>query len=112
MIGLNRHNGRAVSGDDHLVQSGQDVLTTPKGTRVMRRAYGSDLPAIIDQPVNGETFVDLVQATAEALDEWEPRLELERITLEAAQPGRVEIVLIGTVDHGAIELPITVGAAP
>ena len=93
MSGMNRHTGLAVEGSAHLSQSILDILTTPKGTRVMRRDYGSDLPNIIDQPINGETLIDIYQATAEALDEWEPRLELARVQLAAAEAGRIEIDL-------------------
>jgi len=93
MSGMNRHTGLAVEGSAHLSQSILDILTTPKGTRVMRRDYGSDLPNIIDQPINGETLVDIYQATAEALDEWEPRLELARVQLAHAEAGRIEIEL-------------------
>lgn len=95
MIGLNRHTGRAVAGDAHLSQSIVDILTTPKGTRVMRRAYGSDLPNIIDQPLNGETLVDAYMAVAEALDAWEPRIDLAQIALTDAAPGRAVFDLMG-----------------
>ena len=74
--GMNRHTGEAISGDAHLAQSILDILTTPVGTRVMLRDYGSDLPAILDQPMNGEMLVDAYLAAAEALDRWEPRIEL------------------------------------
>lgn len=90
MSGINRHTGRKIEGDAHLIQSVQDILTTPKGTRLMRRAYGSDLPDIIDQPLNGETMVDAYMAVAEALDLWEPRLNVVRVQLVATGPGYAE----------------------
>ena len=110
-MGLNRHTGRPLTGDAHLAQSIQDILTTPKGSRVMRRAYGSDLPDIIDQPINGETFVDVVQATAEALDVWEPRLTLERVQMGAAQAGQMEITLTGSFEETTTTLSVTLGDA-
>ena len=57
MSGLNRHTGRAVEGLAHLSQSIADILTTPIGTRVMRRDYGSELPFLLDQPTNGITQI-------------------------------------------------------
>jgi len=72
MIGMNRHTGRKIEGAAHLAQSIHDILTTPKGSLVMLRDYGSDLPDVIDQPLNGETMIDAYLATAEALDLWEP----------------------------------------
>ena len=88
MTGMDRHSGRCLSGDAHLAQSITDILTTPKGSLVMERDYGSDLPGILDAPLNGETVVDAYMAIAEALDLWEPRVRLGRIALVAAEPGR------------------------
>ena len=34
---MNRNTGRAVAGLEHLRQSVADILTTPVGSRVMRR---------------------------------------------------------------------------
>lgn len=112
MAGMNRHTGRAWSGDAHLAQSILDILTTPKGSLVMLRDYGSDLPDIIDQPLNGETMIDAYQATAEALDLWEPRIDLARIELVDARAGYAAFELTDA-DGNVIPLPIdlTGGAA-
>lgn len=110
MIGLNRHTGRAIAEDGHLAQSITDILTTPKGSRVMRRAYGSDLPNLIDAPINGETLVDLYLATAEALDEWEPRLDLARVQVADAEAGRVELTLTDR-DGGVLPIQLTRGGS-
>lgn len=110
MSGLDRDTGRLMGADAHLVQSIADILSTPRGTRVMRREYGSDLPALVDSPINGETLVDVYQATAEALDRWEPRFRLRRVETLAAGSGRLSIALFGDVDHGAISLTVEVTA--
>lgn len=41
MRGMNSETGKTISGIEHLKQSIVDILTTPVGTRVMRRDYGS-----------------------------------------------------------------------
>jgi phage baseplate assembly protein W len=105
MSGMDRHTGRQLIGDAHLAQSIHDILTTPKGTRVMRRSYGSDLPNIIDQPLNGETMIDAYMATAEALDLWEPRVELARIELVGAGAGYAEFLL---TDANGREIPMPI----
>lgn len=110
MSGLDRNTGLLMEADAHLGQSIADILSTPIGTRVMRRDYGSDLPALIDAPANGETMVDIWQATAEALDRWEPRFRLRRVETTAAEAGRIEIQLTGEVEHGAITLNVEVTA--
>jgi phage baseplate assembly protein W len=92
---MSGENGREIDGARHLFQSIRDILTTPIGTRVHRRDYGSDLPRLVDRPVNEALLVDIYAATAAALDRWEPRLELREIKIESASPGRVELSLEG-----------------
>lgn len=79
---MDRTTGKPLAGLDHLRQSIGDILTTPIGSRVMRRDYGSLLPELIDQPLNSATTVQLYAATAAALMRWEPRLRLSRVSLE------------------------------
>jgi len=95
MIGIDNQTGKALAGLDHLKQSIRDILTTPLGTRVMRRDYGSRLFELIDAPMAGIT-IDIVAAVGEALDRWEPRFRLERVTLDAAdETGRLALTLTG-----------------
>lgn len=95
MKGTNAATGKALEGIDHLRQSIRDILTTPKGERVMRRDYGSDLPRLVDAPMNRETLLDLYAATAEAIDLWEPRFRMEKVNAVSARPGRIELELTG-----------------
>jgi len=81
MNGINKNTGKPLAGIDHLRQSIIDILTTPRGTRVMRRQYGSKLFELIDAPLNSDTVLFLYAAIAEALDKWEPRLKLKRIEI-------------------------------
>lgn len=95
MNGINAETGKRLSGLDHLRQSIRDILATPKGSRVMRREYGSDLFKIIDRPVNDFFPIEVFRASGEALSRWEPRLELTRVRLESAEQGRVVIGIEG-----------------
>lgn len=96
MSGLNQRTGRAVDGVEHLRQSVADILTTPIGSRIARRTYGSLLPELIDQPDNGATRVRIFAATAGALMRWEPRLKVSRIRLaQGDRPGQVVVELEG-----------------
>lgn len=96
MRGMAAATGRAAEGLEHLQQSIADILTTPIGTRVMRRDYGSLLPELVDQPFNGATRVRLYGATASALMRWEPRLRLTHISIAPAQdPGRFVLDIEG-----------------
>jgi phage baseplate assembly protein W len=61
----------------------------------MRRGYGSDVPGLIDAPLNGQTLVRVYAAIAEALDRWEPRVTLERIEIGTVTEAGVEVRLSG-----------------
>ena len=90
MRGMSAIDGRVLEGADHLSQSIADILTTPIGSRVMRRDYGSLLPELIDAPFNGVHRLMLFGAIATALMRWEPRIELKQVQVAAlsqAPPG-------------------------
>lgn len=82
MIGTDAATGKPLDGLAHLRQSIADILTTPLGSRVMRRTYGSLLMQLIDAPFTGATAVRLYASVAEALMRWEPRIRVRRIALE------------------------------
>lgn len=111
MIGMSRHTGLAIDGDAHLAQSITDILTTPIGTRVMRRHYGSELPQLLDAPMNGETLVDVFAAVADALDRWEPRLRLKRVEVTSAVSGSLELLLEGETLSGAVTVTTSAGGS-
>lgn len=91
MAGMDRISGKHLSGIDHVRQSVVDILTTPIGSRVLRREYGSRLFELIDAPSNNATLVDIYSAVAQALARWEPRLQLERVALNGITPGVVSL---------------------
>lgn len=89
MAGLSRSNFEVLGGWQHVWQSILDIMTTPIGTRVMRRDYGSEIPNLIDRPGTQDRVVDVAMALAEALEKWEPRFVLDRISLDQAGPDGV-----------------------
>ena len=95
MLGMNAHTGQSLSGLDHRRQSIADILSTPLNTRVMRRDYGSRLPALVDNPMTPRLAMDLYSATAEALARWEPRFKLTRVRIASATVGQVVLDLEG-----------------
>lgn len=95
MKGTDATTGKPLDGLAHLQQSIKDILTTPVGTRVMRRDYGSRLPRLVDAPMNRATLIDLYAATAEALLTWEPRFSVQQVVAVSAAPGRVELMVTG-----------------
>jgi uncharacterized protein len=94
--GMSRETGKPLDGLAHLGQSVRDILSTPLGTRVMRRDYGSNLPDLVDRPMEPSLLVDIYAATVEALARWEPRLKVTRVSATAATAeGRMTIDLYG-----------------
>ncbi len=97
MRGINRTDGTALEGKAHLKQSLEVLLTTRVGTRVMRRNYGSDLPDLVDAPLNADTLVDLYAATAGAIAKWEPRFSLQSVSnsVSTSTPHKIALDLTG-----------------
>lgn len=96
MNGMDARTGKPLDGAAHIAQSIGDILSTPLGSRVMRRDYGSLLFELIDKPINGAMRMLLQAATAIALDRWEPRIRLTRVTLDGEpQDGNLIIRIEG-----------------
>ena len=68
MIGMSNKNGGYLNDLEHLKQSIIDILTTPIGSRVICRDYGSNLFQLIDMPINRELFSRIYAAVADAID--------------------------------------------
>lgn len=81
MQGMNAKTGEIISGMDHLEQSIRDILTTPLGSRVMRRDYGSRLFDLLDRPMGPELVADLQAAVVLAISMQETRIRLTRVTI-------------------------------
>ncbi|MDQ0250956.1 phage baseplate assembly protein W [Sphingomonas kyeonggiensis] len=102
---MDRETGKRLSGLEHLAQSITDILTTPIGSRLMRRDYGSAVFELIDQAMNALGRLRLIAAIADAIRRWEPRIRLTRVTLtgEAAEfaGGRFGVDLEGELTEAA-----------
>ncbi len=92
-LGMNAATGERLDGLDHLRQSIRDILTTRVGTRVMRRDYGSDVPNLVDRPIDDSLRVDIYAAVAQALATWEPRLDVLTMDVLSRGEGVVELSL-------------------
>lgn len=108
---MDRTTGERMGAIEHLRQSVADILATPLGSRVMRRNYGSLVPALIDQPDNLATQTRVYAAIVSALMRWEPRLRIEKIAMarKPERPGAVDIEITGSYvsDFGRAPAPIT-----
>lgn len=111
MTGMNATTGRRLEGLEHIRQSVRDILTTPIGSRVMRREYGSLLPELIDRPLTDALMLQAYAATVMALIRWEPRVRVTAIrrSVSGSHPGRATLEIDGQTRGGepiTLEVPV------
>ena len=105
---INKQTGLNTSPLEHVQQSLGDILSTPIGSRLMRRDYGSELFELIDAAHNATNRVRLYAAVATAIYRWEPRVQLLQVQLvDADTHGRVVFELSGTALLGGQTYTLT-----
>lgn len=109
MTGMSAHTGRHLELDAHIRQSVRDILTTPIGSRVMRREYGSLLPELVDQPLNNATLLRVYAAAAIAIMRWETRIRLQRISVSTLGQGELVVDLDFTQGRQGQRLSVPLG---
>lgn len=101
--GLSSKTGKTLNDDEHISACMENILTTPKGSRIARREYGSDLPDMIDKPLNGKTRMQCMAASVIALTRWEPRVEISKVQMQVGtgeKAGALAIEVSGTKRDG------------
>jgi len=110
MRGLDRNTGAVIDDEAaHVRQSIGDILTTPVGTRLMRRDYGSVIPDLIDAPLNPATVLRLYAATAAAVMKWEPRLKISGIRLSHDAPAGALVEVSGRLNNSNLTTRTRIG---
>ena len=92
-MSMSRTAGTSLARRDSIAQSIGDIVMTPIGTRLMRRDYGSIVPFLIDQPLNGMTQLRIASAIVDALARWESRVTISRIENITQQGSRLQLQL-------------------
>ncbi|BBG31328.1 GPW/gp25 family protein [Zymobacter palmae] len=92
-MSMSKASGKALARRDSITQSIGDIVMTPIGTRLMRRDYGSIVPFLIDQPLNGLTQLRVASAIVDALARWESRVEISRIESLEQQGAHLQLQL-------------------
>lgn len=107
---FSRKNGQPLSEIEHIFQSIEMILSTPIGSRVMRRNFGSHLPRILGRPLNPSTITAIYAAANEAITTWEPRAEVvaTQIDLEKAKAGIVNLRVILRVEGETVESDVSI----
>jgi uncharacterized protein len=95
--GLNGVTGGLLTDWEHVQQSVAKILTTPIGSRVMRRDFGSNLYDLIDAKIIRQNVLAVYAASAVAINKWEPRFRITRARVDDVTPaGVLTLVLFGT----------------
>ncbi len=102
--------GRVVTGVDDVDQCIAIILTTPKGTDVLRPSFGTDLWKYIDAPIN-QAGPAVVREVTQSITQWEPRVKVLSVTTTplagvATQSGaHVEITVAWQLNLGGAPGP-------
>jgi len=94
-MGMNAADGRWLKRPDHISQSLGKILATPIGSRVMRRDFGSLIPALIDQPLNAATILRTYSAAVVAIQQWEPRIKITEVRRAVTTDGKFALEIHG-----------------
>ena len=102
--------GKVVKGVDDVDQCIAIILTTPKGTDVLRPTFGTDLWKYIDAPIS-QAGPAVVREVTQSITQWEPRVKVLSVTTTplsgiVTQPGaHVEITVAWQLNLGGAPSP-------
>lgn len=111
---ISRNDGAVLNDIEQIYQSIEDILTTPIGTRLMMREYGSLLADLIDQPTSDVILLQMYSAIYTALFIWEDRVSIERVQVHHVDKGGMtvdlEVVLNKIQQKTNLQIPLKLGA--
>jgi phage baseplate assembly protein W len=114
MQGMDRNTGKPLAGMAHLRQSIQDILTTTAsgggsvGERLICRAYGAKVFNYVDQPLNDSLTLEIMAAVANALHDFEPRIQLTKVGVHKSEAGHLTLQLEGIYANQAFAEVLTI----
>lgn len=83
---INRNGGvRLVTGVEEIDAAIRMILSTVPGERVMRPEFGCAMWEMLFAPLTASTLGLIEQNVREALERWEPRIELRTVNTSAEQ---------------------------
>src|SRR5580704_16426948 len=102
--------GNVVAGVGDVNQCIAIILTTPKGTDVLRPTFGTDLWKYIDAPIS-QAGPAIVREVTQSITQWEPRVKVLSVMTTplsgiVTQPGaHVEITVGWQLNVGGAQSP-------
>lgn len=114
MRGMHRDTGKFIQDLAHLRQSIEIILNTPLGSRVMLPEFGSEVIDLIDAPMTPPNRLRLYSAVIDAIERWEPRIDIQNVRVEnVTEQGVIEISIRGIYDEREVILEdLALGVIP
>lgn len=78
---ISRRTGSNISEVEHIYQSINMILTTPIGSRVMRRDFGSNIYKLVDRGISPSVITAIYAEIHQSLSTWEPRIRVISTTI-------------------------------
>ena len=101
-----------VGGVEDIDRSLRAIVSTAPGERVMRPNFGCRIWDLLFAPVDENATGLMAHAVRDAVAQWEPRVELEDVSVTAGAPGVVHIDIAYRVrvtnDHRNLVFPFYV----
>lgn len=112
---INKNNGQSITSEQESInQSLQDITTTPIGSRIMRREYGSLVFELLDQPINDSLVLKCYSALYTAISRWEKRIIISQIVMSGVKENGlvfdIDAVHEITGQPMNLRIPLTMGA--
>jgi len=96
ILGTDMNTGEVITDSkSSILQSIKTILTTPIGSRVLRRDFGSNIFYMLDQPMNQVTKVKIQAAVADALQKHERRVNFTSIRVSKVEKGHLTLDVEG-----------------
>lgn len=93
---------------DDLRQAIAILLLTRKGTDPLRPEFGSDLWRYVDHPID-RARPHLVREAVEAIRRWEPRVKVQRVTVDPDEAHAIRLGIHFTTPDGQ---PVSMTVTP
>ena len=100
-----------VSGTEELERSMTVVLSTAPGERAFRPAFGCRVWELMFEPINPSTIGLIEMYVTEALEMWEPRVEIDAVraipdeSIQGAVRVEIDYTVRQTNDHRNLVFP-------
>jgi phage baseplate assembly protein W len=112
---INKNNGQSIGSiQQSIQQSVQDIITTPIGSRIMRRTYGSLLFDLLDQPINDVLVLKCYSAIYTAVLTWEQRINISQIIVYSVEGSGLVFEIEGVYKISGqqmnLRIPLNMGA--